>query len=205
MPFPAGLPTKTMTFGRYSSALGTNRSGQVRIGFDQPMLHVPTGEVITSGLDVISIGGETGATSVTVPVTVTEDLVANWLSVSPVYNQRLRVEIVVTGYPPVVHYVDIDPSDPSVIDFDHLAPYAVPGGLSVLRATVSSVAGEAGDITAEALRVAASTHYVPLASSLASPPAGQGALFFDTADSKLKIRLPDGSMLASPAWTVWEV
>ncbi|WGH21939.1 minor tail protein [Rhodococcus phage Trogglehumper] len=149
--FPIGLPTKTLTFGRYSGVLGSNRAGTVRFGFDKPMLHVPTGEVVVAGDEAVSILGETGAVQVVVPVTVTDDLVADWDTANPITNQRLKVSILMPGYPPKTQYIDIHPDDLPVMDFDTLSPYATPGGLPALRAAVTSVAGLGGDISAEDL------------------------------------------------------
>lgn len=151
MPFPAGLPTKTLTFGRYLAALGTNQAGSVKFGFDKAMLHVPTGEVVVAGDETRPIDPSTGQVAVVVPITVTADLVAEWWTVSPTYNQRLKVTLTVPGYPTETKYVDIDPGDPSVMDYDQLFPYAVPGGLPVSRAEVVEVAGLSGIITATAL------------------------------------------------------
>lgn len=149
--FPIGLPTKTLTFGRYSGVLGSNRAGTVRFGFDKPMLHVPTGEVVVAGDEAVSILGETGAVQVVVPVTVTDDLVADWDTANPITNQRLKVSILMPGYPPKTQYIDIHPDDLPVMDFDTLTPYATPGGMPVLRAAVTSVGGLGGDISAEDL------------------------------------------------------
>ena len=154
MPFPTGLPTKTLTFGRYSAALGTNMTGSVKIGFDKAMLHVPSGEVVVGGEESRSIDPATGQASVVVPVTVTADLVAEWWTASPTYNQRLRITLALPGYPAETKYVDIHPDDPAVMDYDQLATYAAPGGLPVSRAEVVEVAGLSGTITAEALAAA---------------------------------------------------
>lgn len=200
MPFPAGLPSKTLTFGRYSSALGSSRGGTVKLGFDKAMLHVPTGEVVTFGMDSAPIGADTGAAAVTVPVTVTPDLLMDWTSATPMANQRLRIEVAVPGYPAVAQYVDIHPDDPPVIDFDHLEPYAVPGGLPVARAAVASVAGLTGVIEAGALETALGMREIPYAASAPVPAAGRAALLLDPSTHQLRVRLPDGSYLAGPVF-----
>lgn len=152
--FPTGLATKTLTFGRYSGVLGSSRAGTVRFGFDKPMLHVPTGEVIVAGDEAVTITSDTGAAQVVVPITVTDDLVADWDAESPTTNQRLKISILMPGYPPKTQYIDIHPDDPAIMDFDALRPYATPGGLPVLRAAVTSVAGLGGDIEAGDLATA---------------------------------------------------
>lgn len=149
MAFPIGLASKTLTFGRYSSALGSNRGGSVSVGFDEAMLHVPTGEVITSGEDKVTIDPGTGVASVTVPITVTDQLVAKWDTASPVFNQRLKITVNLPGYPPGSKYVDIHPNDPPVMDYDQLTPYSVPGGLTVVRAEMRTWVGLSGDISLE--------------------------------------------------------
>lgn len=154
MPFPAGLPTKTLTFGRYSSALGTNRGGTIAFGFADPMYHVPTGEVIVSGDETITIEPGSGVVQVVVPVTVTEDLVSNWDTASPYYNQRLRVTVTMAGYPSGAKFLDINPADPAVMDYDTLQPYVTPGGLTAYRAAVTSWATLSGDITLGAAKTA---------------------------------------------------
>lgn len=154
MPFPIGLGSKTLTFGRYSSALGNNRGGTIKVGFDKAALHVPTGEVIAAGEDSVLVDPATGVASVTVPVTVTDDLVVDWDTASPTKNQRLKITVNLPGYPAGSRYVDISPTDPAVMDYDQLNPYAVPGGLPVMRAEVRSVAGLTGDVTAQELGTA---------------------------------------------------
>lgn len=156
--FPAGLATRTLTFGRYSSALGNNRGGEIRAGFDKPMLHIPTGDVLIggpSGADLAIVSVDTGAAQIEVPVTITDDLLADWRNPSGAFtNQRLRIEVDVQGYRSDVVYVDISPLDPSVIDFDQLQKYSSVGGLPISRAAVAAVAGMQGDITAPALAAA---------------------------------------------------
>ena len=156
MAFPTGLPTKTLTFGRYSAALGTNVSGSISVKFDDPMLHLPTGEVVTTNAEVAQVDPATGSRSITVPITVTDDLVANWRSEGGAYvNQRLRVEVKIPGYlPSAVSYVDIHPDDSATIDFDQLERYAAAGGTPILRAAVTSVVGLGGAVTGAALAAA---------------------------------------------------
>ena len=179
MPFPFGLGSKTLTFGRYSSALGHNRGGNVKVGFDDAMLHVPTGEVIAAGEDTVMVDPTTGVASVVVPVTVTDDLVAKWDTTSPTKYQRLKITVTLPGYPPEARYVDIHPDDPAVMDYDQLHPYAVAGGLAVQRAQVISVAGLSGDITAEQL--AAKLHVVSAAANRPAPnTVAVGTMIYDT-------------------------
>jgi hypothetical protein len=147
MPFPVGLPTKTLTFGRYSAALGSNSGGSVQVGFDKAMLHTPTGEVIVSGTETRTVDPATGQVSIVVPVTVTENLVADWWTASPITNQRLKITVNIPGYPPETKYADIDPGDPAVMDYDQLSLYASPGGLPVLRGEVTSWASLNGIIS----------------------------------------------------------
>lgn len=151
MALPPGLASKTLTFGRYSTVTGANRGGNVKVGFEKAMLHVPTGEIIVAGDETAIVDPETGVLSVSVPVTVTDDLVADWMTASPTKYQRLKITVAVPGYPPEARFVDIHPNDPPVMDYDVLNLYAVPGGITVLRAAVTSVAGLSGDITAQDL------------------------------------------------------
>lgn len=154
MALPFGLQSKTLTFGRYSSVTGTNKGGTVKVGFEEAMLHVPTGEIIVAGDEPAIVDPATGVVSISVPVTVTPDLVAKWMTSNPYTNQRLKISVAVPGYPVETRYVDISPDDPAVMDYDMLSSYATPGGLPVLRAEVRSVAGLTGDITADQLNAA---------------------------------------------------
>ena len=153
--FPLGLATRTLSFGRYSSVLGTNKGGVIRIGYDKPMLHIPTGDVIIGGVDIATIPVDVGAVQVDVPITITDDLLADWRNPTAAFtNQRLHVEVDVPGYRSDVVYVDISPLDSPVIDFDQLQKYSSVGGLPISRAAVAAVAGLQGDITAQALATA---------------------------------------------------
>ena len=154
MPLPAGLPIKTLTFGRYTTALGTNQGGEVEVGFQEAMLHVPTGEVITGGLEKVKIDAATGRLQINVPVTVTDDLVAQWRETSAYVNQRVLVKVTAGGYTTDYVFVDIHPADPAIIDFDQFARYPSPGGVPISRAAVASLAGMTGDITAAAAAAA---------------------------------------------------
>lgn len=179
MALPMGLESKTLTFGRYSSVTGVNKGGTIKVGFEKAMLHVPTGEIIVAGDEPAVVDPATGVVSISVPVTVTSDLVADWMSASPTTNQRLKIAVAVPGYPAETRFVDIHPNDPAVMDYDMLNPYSTPGGIPVLRAEVRSVAGLTGDITATALRTAlnlvATTASRPLATSV---PVG--TMLYDT-------------------------
>lgn len=157
MPFPVGVATRTLTFGRYSAALGTNVGGSISVKFDTPMLHLPTGEVVTGTEETVQVDAATGSRSITVPVTVTDDLVANWRDPSAFTNQRLRVELKIPGYLDGVLYVDIHPDDPAVIDFDQLERYTAAGGVSVVRAAVSAWMGLSGNVTTEQAATALET------------------------------------------------
>jgi hypothetical protein len=148
MPLPVGLPSKTLTFGRYLSPLGNYRAGSVQVGFDNPMLYLPTGEVITSGLEAVAIQSATGNVQIEVPITDTDDLVT---IPDGAVNQRIRVAVTIPGYPTAHHYLDIHADDPSVLDFDQLIPYGSAGGIPVLRASVTSVAGLTGIVGASEL------------------------------------------------------
>lgn len=178
MPLPTGLQSKTLTFGRYSSVTGANKGGNVRVGFEKAMLHIPTGEIIVAGDESAIVDPETGVLTISVPVTVTDDLVADWMTASPFKNQRLKITVSVPGYPPEARYVDIHPSDPMVMDYDMLNPYSVPGGLTVLRAEVRTVAGLSGDITIEQLRQALGATYTT-ATRPAASSVGVGTMIFD--------------------------
>lgn len=174
MPYPPGVATKTISFGRYSNVLGSVKGGSVTVGFEKPMLHVPSGEVIVGGDDTMTVDSETGSLNLPVPVTVTPDLVAGWDTASPFVNQRLKIKVNIPGYPDGTRYMDIHPDDPMVMDYDMLTPYSVPGGLSVVRAAVTSVGGESGDISDAALRaildrIGAGPGITPLVATL--PPA----------------------------------
>lgn len=158
MTFPEGLPTRTLTFGRYSNALGTNVGGSVSASFDDPMLHTPTGEVITGSEERATIGN-TGMLSLEVPVTVTEDLIANWRDPGAYSNQRLKVRIDVAGYRSETLYVDIHADDPMIIDFDQMSKYTAVGGVPVTRAQVVSVAGLTGVVGATALAGALASYF----------------------------------------------
>jgi len=150
--------SKTLTFGAYTTALGNPRGGTIRVGFDDPMLHIPSGEVVVGGVEAVAIDPATGLGTVEVPVTITDELLANWRGTSPYTNQRLRIEIDVTGYRSETLYVDISPLDPPVIDFDQMSKYPSTGGLPVSRAAVASIAGLTGDITAQAAATALQPH-----------------------------------------------
>jgi hypothetical protein len=188
MPFPVGLPTKTLTFGRYSAALGTNMTGSVKIGFDKAALHVPTGEVIVAGDEIRVIDPATGGGSVAVPVTVTDDLVAEWWTSSPTLYQRLKIVISLPGYPVETKYVDIHPDDPAVMDYDQLSPYAAPGGLTVSRAAVVEVAGLSGTVAASDLATAL-TPYLPEFAGGVKSSSGTGS--------------PEG-VVAAPVGSTWQ-
>jgi len=156
------------------------------VGFDKPMLHVPTGEVILGGEDAQSIDSGSGVAQVVVPVTVTPDLVAGWDTNAPTTNQRIKISVELPGYPTGTRYLDIHPDDPPVIDYDQLQPYATPGGQIVQRAAVSSVAGLAGDVTATDLLIALSTARGP----------GQGIRLVSPNGTAFLLRVSDAGTLS---------
>ena len=150
--FPDGVATKVITFGRYSTAAGSARGGTATVGFADPMLHLPTGEVIVSGDETVTIESLSGSLAIVVPVTVDPNLVANWATASPYRNQRIRVSVDIDGYPSGVRYLEISPDDPNVMDYDTLQQFDVQDGLPVARAAVTSVGGLGGDVSAVDLR-----------------------------------------------------
>lgn len=151
MALPVGVTSKTLTFGRYAGVLGTNKGGTVKVGFDDAMLHVPTGEVIVAGMETVEVNPATGVAQIEVPVTITDQLVAKWKDSTAYYNQRLKITVEVAGYNPGTVYVEIPASAPSVIDFDQMSKYTTATGLEISQVAVLSVAGLIGNIAAEQL------------------------------------------------------
>lgn len=151
MTLPTGVVTKTMVFGRYSSVLGNNRGGNIKVGFADSMLHLPTGEVVTSGLEAIAVNPDTGSAQITVPVTDDPELVANWRESSAYTGQRLTIDVAIDGYAPGRFFVDVPSDMPDFIDFDQMSKYATPTGIEVVRAEVLAVAGLTGTISATQL------------------------------------------------------
>lgn len=154
--FPLGVETKIITFGRYSTGQGYPIGGTVTLGFADPMLHLPTGEVIVSGDETVTVENFSGSAAITVPVTVERDpahpqLVANWHT-QPYTNQRMKITVDVDGYPTETRYLEISPDDPAVMDFDTLQPFTTIGTTPVVRAAVTSVAGFGGDVSAGDLK-----------------------------------------------------
>ena len=156
MALPIGVQTKTLTFGRYTSVLGNNRGGEIKVGFDDPMLHVPTGEVIVADMESVTVNAVDGVAAIPVPVTVEVDesspkLIANWRDDAAYFNQRVRVDIDITGYRKETFYLDIAIDDPPFIDFDTMSKYAMPTGAEYVRAQVVSVGGLTGVIDSDEL------------------------------------------------------
>lgn len=151
MALPVGVTSKTLVFGRYTGVLGTNKGGTIKVGFDDAMLHVPTGEVVVAGMETVEVNPATGVAQLAVPVTITDQLIAKWRDSSAYYNQRLKITVEVSGYTPGTVYVEIPASGPDTIDFDQMSKYTTATGLEISQAAVLSVAGLTGHIAASTL------------------------------------------------------
>ena len=149
MPLPEGVPSKTLVFGRYSGVLGNNKGGKISVGFEDAMLHTPTGEVVVAGMETVDIQEDTGIGQIAVPVTVTDQLVARWRETNAYHNQRLKVVVEVPGYMPGAVYVEITSDAPDLIDFDQMSKFATSTGIEVVaQGSVRSVAGLVGHVAA---------------------------------------------------------
>lgn len=178
MALPPGVPSKRLTFGRYSGVLGGNKGGTIRVGFDDPMLHVPTGEVVVAGTETVDIDPDSGLGHIDVPVTVTDQLVARWRETNAYHNQRLKIVVEVPGYSPGAVYVEIPPDAPDIIDFDQMSKYPTSTGIEVVtQGPVRSVAGLVGHVAADALYDQLDPYFEGLTPEDLEPPVELVLLF----------------------------
>lgn len=140
MALPAGLATKTLTFGRYGTGLGNPRGGKGTVGFERPAVWSPTGEVIVAEQEPFAIAADTGTFALTVPVC--DDPRLLFFTDTPgsaLLYTRLRLELAIPGYRSGTFYVYITADMPQVIDFDTLAQFSTGAGQVVSVPVVTSV------------------------------------------------------------------
>lgn len=151
MALPAGVVTRTVSWGPAVDSLGRPQSGTLTFKQDRSLYHTVTGATLREQPFTVKIDPATGSIANQVLVATDQaNLETGGVGSVPVTDWTWEIRERIVGLDEKVYYVNV-PSGVGVLDLDSQIKLATPGGTITVPGGVSSVAGMTGTVSAEDL------------------------------------------------------